>query len=51
MPNTFIWPGPTVLVANLQENLAKEDDIEESLRKLETMKQGNRTAEELVNEH
>ena len=40
-----------VLAANLRQNFAREDDVEESLRKLEAMKQGSKTAEEVVNEH
>ena len=50
-PGVFTWPTPTALVDNLRENFAREDDVEESLRKLEAMKQGSKTAKELVNEH
>jgi len=46
----LVWPNIKSLVDNLRENFAKEDQVEESLRKLETMKQGGRTAEETVNE-
>ena len=51
VPGTFTWETPTVLVENLRQNFAREDDVEESLRKLEAMKQGSKTAEEVVNEH
>jgi hypothetical protein len=44
------WPTLRELTNNLLENFAKEDQVEESLRKLETMKQDGRTAEEVVNE-
>ena len=44
------WPTFTEIIASLRENFAKEDEVENSLRKLETMKQGDRTAEEVVNE-
>lgn len=49
-PGTFTWPTPNDLFKNLRDNFAKEDNVEELLRKLETMKQGNKTAEEIVNE-
>jgi hypothetical protein len=44
------WPKMGELTSNLRENFAKEDQVEESLRKLETMRQDGRTAEEVVNE-
>jgi hypothetical protein len=44
------WPTLRELTNNLRENFAKEDQVEESLHKLETMKQDGRTAEEVVNE-
>jgi hypothetical protein len=44
------WPKLEELTNNLHKNFAKEDQVEESLRKLETMKQDGRTAEEVVNE-
>jgi hypothetical protein len=44
------WPKLGELSSNLRENFAKEDQVEESLRKLETMRQDGRTAEEIVNE-
>ena len=47
----FTWETPAALVANLRRNFAREDDVEESLRKLEAMKQGSKSAEEIVNEH
>jgi hypothetical protein len=48
---TAHWETPTELAANLQTNFSREDDVEESLRRLETLKQGSKTAEEIVNEH
>ena len=48
--SSWTWPNHLDLIKNLKENFAKEDKVEESLRKLETMKQGGRTAEEVVNE-
>jgi hypothetical protein len=50
-PGTPNWETPTKLVENLRMNFLREDDVEESLRKLETLKQGSKTAEEIVNEH
>jgi hypothetical protein len=44
------WPKMGELTSNLRENFTKEDQVEESLRKLETMRQNGRTAEEVVNE-
>ena len=50
-PNSsYHWPTPNEVIASLRTNFTKEDEIEESLRKLETMKQGSRTAEEIINE-
>jgi len=50
-PNgSYHWPTPEEVIASLRANFTKEDEIEESLRKLETMKQGSRTAEEIINE-
>jgi len=50
-PNgSYHWPTPNEVITSLRANFTKEDEIEESLRKLETMKQGSRTAEEIVNE-
>jgi hypothetical protein len=51
IPGTFTWEAPADLITNLRQNFAREDDVEESLRKLEAMKQGSKTAEEVVNEH
>ena len=50
-PGVLTWESPQEVEANLRTNFAREDDVEESLRKLETIKQGSKTAEELVNEH
>jgi len=50
-PGTLTWQDPEDLATNLRENFAREDDVEESLRKLESMRQGSKTAEEIVNEH
>jgi len=50
-PNgSYHWPAPEEITASLRANFTKEDEVEESLRKLETLKQGSRTAEEVVNE-
>jgi len=46
----YKWPKAKDLIDNLRANFTKEDEVEESFRKLETMKQGNQTAEEVVNE-
>jgi len=48
---TLAFQTPGDLLDNLRQNFAREDDVEESLRKLEAMKQGSKTAEEIVNEH
>jgi len=48
--DSWVWPKHEDLIKNLWENYAKEDKVEEFLRKLKTMKQGERTAEEVVNE-
>jgi hypothetical protein len=45
------WETPNALIRNLRTNFSREDDVEESLRKLETLKQGSKTAEEIVNKH
>jgi hypothetical protein len=42
IPGTFTWEAPADLIANLRQNFAREDDVEESLRKLEAMKQGRK---------
>jgi len=47
---SYKWPKIKDLIDNLWANFTKEDKVEESLRKLETMKQGNQTAEEVINE-
>ena len=44
------WPTVTELTDNLCENFAKEDQVEESLHKLKTMKQNGQTAKEVINE-
>ena len=48
---TLTFQFPEELINNLRQNFAREDDVEESLRKIEIMKQGSKTAEEIVNEH
>ena len=50
-PGTLTWQDPEDLATNLRQNFAREDDVEESLRKLESMRQGSKTAEEIINEH
>ena len=47
---SYKWLKIKDLVDNLRANFTKGDEVEESLRKLKTMKQGNRMAEEVVNE-
>ena len=47
---SYKWPTPKELATELRANFAKEDKVEESLRRLENMKQGGRTAEEVINE-
>jgi len=48
--SSWVWPDHLNLIKNLKANFTKEDEVEESLRKLKTMKQGNQTTEEVVNE-
>ena len=50
LDGSFHWPTPNEVIASLRANFTKEDEVEESLRKLETLKQGSQTAEEVVNE-
>ena len=47
---SYKWLKLTDLLKNLWVNFKKEDELEESLRKLKTMKQGSKTAKEHVNE-
>ena len=46
---SYIWPKLANFYTKLREAFAFEDKKEDSVRKLETLKQGNRNAEELTN--
>ena len=47
---SYVWPKLANFYTKLREAFAFEDKKEDSVRKLETLKQGNRNAEELTNE-
>ena len=47
---SYIWPKLADFYTKLREAFAFEDEKEDSVRKLETLKQGNRNTEELTNE-
>ena len=47
---SYIWPKLANFYTKLREAFAFEEEKEDSVRKLETFKQGNRNAEELTNE-
>jgi len=38
---SYHWPTPNKVIASLRANFTKEDEVEESLRKLKTLKQGS----------
>ena len=46
----YVWPKLSKFYAKVKEAFAFEDKKEDSVRKLETLKQGNRNAEEMTNE-
>ena len=48
--HTYVWPKVTDFSAKVKEAFAFEDKKEDSVRKLETLKQGNRNAKEMTNE-
>ena len=50
MAGAYIWPKIANLSTKVKEAFAFEDKKEDSVRKLETLKQGNRNAEEMTNE-
>jgi len=50
-PGTLTLQDPEDLATNLRQNFTREDNIEESLRKLESMRQESKMAEEVINEH
>ena len=45
----YIWPKASDFYIKVKEAFPFEDEKEESVRKLETLKQGNRNAEEMTN--
>ena len=47
---SYIWPKLANFYTKLREAFAFEDEKEDSVRKLETLRQGNRNTEELTNE-
>ena len=47
---SYIWPKLANFYTKLREAFAFEDEKEDSVRKLETLKQGNRNTKELTNE-
>ena len=47
---SYIWPKSANFYTKLREAFAFEDKKEDSVRKLETLKQGNRNTKELTNE-
>ena len=46
----YIWPEASDFYIKVKEAFTFEDKKEESVRKLETLKQGNRNTEEMTNE-
>jgi len=47
---SYTWPTKAVFLTAFKATLLNEDEKEESIRKLDNITQGNRTAEEYVNE-
>ena len=45
----YVWPKASDFYVKVKEAFAFEDEKEESVRKLETLRQGNRNAEEMTN--
>ena len=46
----YVWPKASDFYIKVKEAFAFEDKKEESVRKLETLRQGNRNAKEMTNE-
>ena len=46
---SYVWPKLSKFYAKVKEAFAFEDEKEDSVRKLETLRQGNRNAKELTN--
>ena len=46
----YVWPKASDFYTKVKEAFAFKDEKEDSVRKLETLKQGNRNAEEMTNE-
>ena len=46
---SYVWPKLAEFYAKVKEAFAFEDEKEDSVRKLETLRQGNRNAEEMTN--
>ena len=47
---SYVWPKIANFYTKVKEAFAFEDEKEDSVRKLETLRQGNRNAEEMTNE-
>ena len=47
---SYIWPKVADFFTKVKEAFAFEDEKEDSVRKLETLRQGNRNAKEMTNE-
>ena len=46
---SYVWPKLAEFYTKVKEAFAFEDKREDSVRKLETLRQGNRNAEEMTN--
>ena len=46
---TYKWPTQTVFLKDFKAAFLNEDEKEESIRRLDNISQGNKTAEEYVN--
>ena len=46
----YVWPKASDFYIKVKEAFTFKDEKEESVRKLETLKQGNRNTEEMINE-
>jgi len=46
---TYKWHKVKDLIKNIRANFTKEEEVEELLRKFETMKHNGQTVEEIVN--
>ena len=47
---SYVWPKVADFFTKVKEAFAFEDEKEDSVRKLETLRQGNRNAKEMTNE-